>query len=95
MISIETHVLTLIGVAILSVMAGRVLGFLNTRIVLWWKSIHIKQLEKENAALASWQCPFTSGRTGLFYDDFGHQFCAKELELRKLKQPTIARGREQ
>ena len=41
----------------------------------------IEQLRAENAALASWQCPYKDGKTGLVGDECGNQYCAKKATL--------------
>jgi hypothetical protein len=38
----------------------------------------IERLEKENFELASWQCIYRDGKTGLTSDEHGHQTCAKD-----------------
>ena len=38
----------------------------------------IERLEKENFELASWQCIYHDGKTGLTSDEHGHQTCAKD-----------------
>ena len=40
----------------------------------------IYRLEKENAELASWQCIYTDGKTGITFDEYGKQSCAKDTE---------------
>ena len=50
----------------------------------------IRHLMAENSNLASWQCPYLDGVSGLTSDDWGHQFCAKERTIRHL----MARVRE-
>lgn len=40
----------------------------------------IYRLQKENAELASWQCIYTDGKTGLTSDEYGNQSCAKDTE---------------
>jgi hypothetical protein len=38
----------------------------------------IYRLQKENAELASWQCIYTDGKTGITSDEYGNQSCAKD-----------------
>jgi hypothetical protein len=38
----------------------------------------IYRLQKENAELASWQCIYTDGKTGITSDEYGNQTCAKD-----------------
>jgi hypothetical protein len=38
----------------------------------------IERLQKENFELASWQCIYRDGKTGLTSDEHGHQKCAKD-----------------
>jgi len=38
----------------------------------------IYSLQKENAELASWQCIYRDGKTGLTSDEHGNQTCAKD-----------------
>lgn len=38
----------------------------------------IYRLQKENAELASWQCIYTDGKTGITSDEHGNQSCAKD-----------------
>ena len=38
----------------------------------------IERLEKENFELASWQCIYRDGKTGLTSDEYGNQTCAKD-----------------
>ena len=51
----------------------------------WWASeeitrlrAEIEALKAENAALASWQCLFTDGTTGLYHDGCGNAQCARD-----------------
>ena len=51
----------------------------------WWASEEITRLraeveamKAENAALASWQCLFTDGTTGLYHDGCGNAQCARD-----------------
>jgi hypothetical protein len=45
----------------------------------------IEQLEGENASLASWQCEFTDGKTGLVYGDGGSTYCAMAKRVQQLE----------
>jgi hypothetical protein len=45
----------------------------------------IAQLEGENASLASWQCEFTDGKTGLVYGEGGSTYCAMAKRVQKLE----------
>ena len=45
----------------------------------------IEQLEAENASLASWQCEFTDGKTGLVYGEGGSTYCAMAKRVQKLE----------
>lgn len=45
----------------------------------------IAQLEAENASLASWQCEFTDGKTGLVYGEGGSTYCAMAKRVQKLE----------
>lgn len=47
------------------------------------------ELEKENAALAAWQCPFQDGKSGLTSDEHGHQYCAKEKRIAALLPAAV------
>ena len=38
----------------------------------------VEALKAENAALASWQCLFTDGTTGLYHDGCGNAQCARD-----------------
>jgi len=38
----------------------------------------IYRLQKENSELASWQCIYTDGKTGITSDEYGNQTCAKD-----------------
>lgn len=40
----------------------------------------IYRLEKENFELASWQCIYTDGKTGITFDEYGNQSCAKDTQ---------------
>jgi uncharacterized small protein (DUF1192 family) len=45
----------------------------------------VERLTIENASLASWQCEFTDGKTGLVYSEHGGTYCAmakREATLR-------------
>lgn len=45
----------------------------------------VEKLTAENASLASWQCEFTDGKTGLVYSEGGSTYCAmakREATLR-------------
>ena len=51
----------------------------------WWASeeitrlrAEVEALKAENAALASWQCLFTDGTTGLYHDGCGNAQCARD-----------------
>ena len=51
----------------------------------WWAAAEITRLraevealKAENAALASWQCLFTDGTTGLYHDGCGNAQCARD-----------------
>lgn len=45
----------------------------------------IEQLEAENASLASWQCEFTDGKTGLVYGEGGSTYCAMAKRVKELE----------
>jgi hypothetical protein len=45
----------------------------------------IAQLEGENASLASWQCEFTDGKTGLVYGEGGSTYCAMAKRVKQLE----------
>ena len=45
----------------------------------------IEQLEAENASLASWQCEFTDGKTGLVYGQGGTTFCIMAKRMQQLE----------
>ena len=45
----------------------------------------VDHLEKENFALAAYQCPFGDG-SGLCGDEGGNQYCAKERMIKILKE---------
>ena len=45
----------------------------------------IAQFEAENASLASWQCEFTDGKTGLVYGEGGSTYCAMAKRVQKLE----------
>jgi hypothetical protein len=45
----------------------------------------IAQLEAENASLASWQCEFTDGKTGLVYGEGGSTYCAMAKRVKELE----------
>jgi hypothetical protein len=43
--------------------------------------------ERENGfALAAWQCIYVDGKTGLTSNDYGHQYCAKDVEIIALER---------
>ena len=51
----------------------------------WWAAeeitrlrAEVEALKAENAALASWQCLFTDGTTGLYHDGCGNAQCARD-----------------
>ena len=51
----------------------------------WWAyeeitrlRAEVEALKAENAALASWQCLFTDGTTGLYHDGCGNAQCARD-----------------
>lgn len=50
----------------------------------------IRQLEAENASLASWQCEFTDGKTGLVYGQGGSTFCIMAKRVEQLKKALQA-----
>jgi hypothetical protein len=43
------------------------------------------EAEERSASLATWQCPYTDGKTGLYWNDHGHQRCAMEERLSKFR----------
>ena len=45
----------------------------------------IEQLEAENASLATWQCEFTDGKTGLVYGQGGTTFCIMAKRMQQLE----------
>jgi hypothetical protein len=45
----------------------------------------VERLTAENASLASWQCEFTDGKTGLVYSEGGGTYCAMAKENEKLR----------
>lgn len=45
----------------------------------------IERLRAENASLASWQCEFTDGKTGLVYGEGGGTYCAMAKRVQKLE----------
>jgi hypothetical protein len=45
----------------------------------------IERLRAENASLASWQCEFTDGKTGLVYSEGGGTYCAMAKENERLR----------
>jgi hypothetical protein len=47
----------------------------------------IANLEKENSDLASWQCIFHDGKTGLTSDEHGNQYCAKDTDYIHMTTP--------
>lgn len=44
----------------------------------------IARLRAENFSLASWQCEFTDGKTGLVGDEHGNQYCAMAKRVEAL-----------
>lgn len=48
----------------------------------------IDRLQKECAALASWQCVHTDGKQGLFHDIGGNSQCAKDAVITTLQADT-------
>jgi len=58
--------------------------------IMWQAADRIEQLEAENFALASWQCVFTDGRTGIVCDENGNQFCQQALALTQSRAETAA-----
>ena len=44
----------------------------------------IERLQTENASLASWQCQFTDGKTGLVYGEGGGTYCAMARKVERL-----------
>jgi hypothetical protein len=53
--------------------------------LLWGTIEQAKKLEAENASLASWQCEFTDGKTGLVYGEGGSTYCAMAKRVQKLE----------
>lgn len=49
----------------------------------------IASLRDENASLASWQCEFTDGKTGLVYAEGGGTYCAMAKEVERLRVQNI------
>lgn len=45
----------------------------------------IERLRAENTSLASWQCEFTDGKTGLVYGEGGSTYCAMAKEVERLR----------
>lgn len=43
----------------------------------------IDELERENEALAAWQCVYHDGKTGIVCDEGGGQYCAMERRATK------------
>jgi hypothetical protein len=48
-------------------------------------SARVKELEAENAALASWQCIYLDGVTGLTHDDHANATCVKDKRIAELE----------
>lgn len=46
----------------------------------------VERLTAENASLASWQCEFTDGKTGLVYGEGGGTYCAMAKENARLRE---------
>lgn len=44
----------------------------------------IERLQAENASLASWQCEFTDGKTGLVNSEGGGTYCAMARKVERL-----------
>ena len=44
----------------------------------------IERLQAENASLASWQCQFTDGKTGIVYSEGGGTYCAMAKRVERL-----------
>ena len=57
----------------------------HTKTLEWEAAARIEQLEGENASLASWQCEFTDGKTGLVYGEGGSTYCAMAKRVQKLE----------